>query len=240
VEGLDCDVEAGSGFGIFTLYCSKVEIKVSYAPNNDPAISNPVPADNSTGVTIAPVLNITVSDLDGDSMNITWFSNSSGSWVAFGTNNSVGNGTYHQTMSNASVNGQWWYWKVNVTDGTDSVESSVFSFYTGYESKIKNTGSTNFSGYLLMQVQFYDTVLEDWFLVVEPVNETTPRNIVVGGELGLDTIFNGLVETSVLLSERGNGTYRVYAAFCDPDGEVLVCDDESLMEDCYEFMLTDS
>jgi hypothetical protein len=240
VDDLDCDVEAGSGFGIFTLYCSKVEIRVSYVPNNDPAISNPVPADNSTGVIIAPLLNITVSDLDGDSMNITWFSNSSGSWFAFGTNNSVGNGTYHQTMSNASVNGGWWYWKVNVTDGTDSVESSVFSFYTGYESKIKNTGSTNFSGYLLMQVQFYDEVLDDWFLVVEPVNETTPRTIVVGGELGLDTIFNGRVETQVLLSERGNGTYRVYAAFRDPDGDVLVCDDESLMQDSYEFTVTDT
>jgi PKD repeat protein len=240
VENLDCDVEAGSGFGIFTLYCSKVEIRVSYVPNNDPVISNPVPADDSTGVTIAPMLNITVSDLDGDSMNITWLSNSSGSWVAFGTNNSVGNGTYHQTMSNASVNGAWGYWKVNVTDGTDSVESSVFSFYTGYQSKIKNTGSTNFSGYLLMQVQFYDEVLEDWFLVVEPTNETTPRTIVVGGELGLDTIFNGRVETSVLLSEHGNGTYRVYACFRDPDGDVLVCDDDTLMSDTFEFTLTDN
>ena len=192
------------------------------------------------GISIAPVLNITVSDLDGDSMNITWLSNSSGSWVAFGSNISVGNGTYHQTMSNASVNGMWWYWKVNVTDGTDSVESSVFSFYTGYESKIKNTGSTNISGYLLMQVQFYDTVLEDWFLVIEPVNESSPRTISVGSELGLDTIFNGRVETQVLLAERGNGTYRVYACFRDPDGDVLVCDDETLMSDSYEFTVTDT
>ena len=93
-----------------------------------------------------------VSDPNGDNMNITWLSNSSGSWQVFGTNSSVGNGTYHQTMSNASVNGQWWYWKVNVSDGTNTNISDVYKFYTGYESKIENTGTTNISGYLLMQV----------------------------------------------------------------------------------------
>jgi hypothetical protein len=242
VTNLDCDIESEyqQGGPGFTLYCSKVEIRVTYTSNNPPSISNPVPADNSTGITIAPMLNITVSDPNGNNMNITWLSNSSGSWVAFGSNNSVGNGTYHQTMSNASVNGQWWYWKVNVSDATTTIQSNVYKFYTGYESKIENTGSTNFSGYLLMQVQYYDEELEDWFLVHERINETTPRTINAGGQLGLDTIFNPGVETQYLLSERGNGTYRVYAAFCDPDGDVLVCDDDTLMSDTYEFTLTDT
>ena len=87
---------------------------------------------------------------------------------------------------------------------------------------------------------FYDDVLEDWFLVHERINETTPRTILVGGQLGLDTIFNPGVETQNLLSERGSGIYRVYACFRDPDGDVLVCDDESLMEDTYEFTVTDT
>jgi len=34
---------------------------------------------------------------------------------------------------------------------------------------------------------------------------------------------------------HGSGTYRVYAAFRDPDGDVLVCDDDSLLEATYEF-----
>jgi len=34
------------------------------------------------------------------------------------------------------------------------------------------------------------------------------------------------------------GTYRVYVAFRDPDGNVLVCDDDSLMEATYEFTIT--
>ena len=242
VKDLDCDVEAEDKMfpPPFTLYAAKVEIRVTYTPNNDPVSGNPVPADGSTGVTIAPVLNITVFDGDGDSMNITWLSNSSGSWVAFGTNNSVGNGTYHQTMSNASVNGQWWYWKVNVTDGYTYVESSVYKFYTGYESKIKNTGSTNISGYVFMQVQYYDEEIEEWVVFTDCQNDTTPRTILAGEQLGLDTIFNGKVNTSDLIGSHGNGTYRVYACLRDPDGDVLVCDDETLMEDSYEFTVTDN
>jgi len=200
------------------LYCSKVEIRVTY--NAGPAISNPVPVNGSTGISIAPVLNITVYDGDGDLMNITWLSNSSGSWQTFGTNSSVQSGTYHQIMSNASENGQWWYWKVNVSDGTNYTVSDVFSFYTGVESKINNTGSTNFSGYLLMKIEFYNTSLEEWVVEQVVVNETTPRVFNVGSVLALDTIFNAeCVNTSSF--QNGNGTYRVWACLRDPDGNVL-------------------
>ena len=245
VENLDCKVVEGGGIPGFTLYCSGLEVRVTYTPAYPPEISDPYPTNGSTGVSICPVLNITVSDTNGD--NITWLSNSSGSWVAFGTNNSVGNGTYHQTMSNASVNGQWWYWKVNVTDGTTYVESSVYKFYTGCQSKIVNTGSTNIRGYLLIQVQFYNETSESWVVADDTVNDSSPRTVLwedpagATGQhiLGLDTIFNGLVNTSNL-SEFGNGIYRIYAAFIDPNGDVLVCDDETLMEDSYEFTVADT
>jgi len=46
-------------------------------------------------------------------------------------------------------------------------------------------------------------------------------------------IFNGLVDTSDLTN--GDGTYRVYAAFRDEYGDVLVCDDETALEAWYEF-----
>jgi parallel beta-helix repeat protein len=247
VEGLDVDVEAGQGMPGFTLFCSRLEVRVTYAPAYSPEISDPYPANGCNGVSISPVLNITVSDQNGDNMNITWLSNSNGSWITFGTNNSVGNGTYHQTMSNASVNGQWWYWKVNVTDGTDSIESSVHKFYTGCQSKLVNTGSTNIKGYLLIQVQFYNETSENWVVADDTINESTPRTVLwedpagaIGQHIfGLDTVFNGLVNTSNLLA-FGNGTYRIYAAFRDPDGDVLVCDDETLMEDSYEFTLSGS
>ena len=243
IANLDCEVRAEQDMGAFTLYCSKVEIRVIYDPL--PAISNPGPGDGSIGISITPTLNITVSDFYGDSMNISWLGNSSGSWQEFGANNSVSNGTYHQIFSNATENGKWWYWKVNVSDGDSYNESNVYKFYTGYQSKINNTGSTNFKGYLLMQVQFYNETSEEWEVADDTVNETSPRTLLwadpTGSEnqniLALDTIFNCLVNTSTL-SSYGNGTYRIYTAFRDPDGNVLVCDDETFLEATYEFTIT--
>jgi len=184
-------------------------------------------------------LNITVSDADADTMNITWLSNSSGSWQVFETNNSVGNGTYHQTFSNATVNGQWWYWKVNVTDGTNYTVSDVYKFHTGYQSKIKNTGSTNIKGYLLIQVQYHyiSNITIAWVVANDTINETSPRTIKSGEQLGLDTIFNSPVNTSNL-SEFGSGTYRIYVAFRDPDGNILVTDNEIELVATYEFTIT--
>ncbi len=81
-------------------------------------------------------------------------------------------------------------------------------------------------------MQYYDS--GEWVLDSEVVNETGVRTISVGGQLGLDTIFNGLVNTDDL-SGFGNGTYRIYVAFRDPDGNILICDDETEMIATYEF-----
>jgi hypothetical protein len=234
IDNLIVEVEA-SIMGVYTVYCSKVDVRVTYNPN--PVISNPYPPSGCKGIMITPVLSITISDPEGETMNITWLSNSSGSWQTFGANISVSNGTYHQTFSNASVNGQWWYWKVNVSDGINTVTSNVFSFYTGYQSKIENIGTTNFTGYLLMQIEFYNTTNSTWILEQVVVNESIPRAINAGSTLALDTLFNpNNVSTSSFTN--GNGTYRVYVSFRDPDGDVLVCDDVTLLEDSYHFIVT--
>ena len=89
----------------------------------------------------------------------------------------------------------------------------------------------NFSGFLLIEVDFLEG--EDWVLDTVVVDETNMSTVTVGGCLGLDTVFNGLVSTDDL--SHGSGAYRVYAAFRDPDGDVLVCDDDSLLEATYEF-----
>jgi PKD repeat protein len=205
--------------------------------NQAPEISNPFPSNGSTGVMISPMLKIIVSDPDSANISITWLSNSSGSWIPFGTNSSVGNGLYAQSFINASVNGQWWYWNVSVDDGKSTNVSDVFKFYTGYQSKIVNTGSTNISGYLLIQVQYYNTTSSTWVVANDTVNETSPRTINISEQFGLDTVFNGLVNTSSL-SDFGSGSYRIYAVFRDPEGNALVCGDESELVATYEFTIT--
>jgi hypothetical protein len=119
--------------------------------------------------------------------------------------------------------------------GAPTYAPSLIITYQNH-SKISNTGFTNITGYLLIQVQFKDG--EEWVVDNDTVNETKSRTIKGGGlllgeELALDTIFNDLVNTNDLT--HGDGLYRVYAAFRDPDGDVLVCDDDSLLEAWYEF-----
>ncbi|UCF13479.1 MAG: M28 family peptidase [Thermoplasmatales archaeon] len=104
------------------------------------------------------------------------------------------------------------------------------------QSKIKNTGSTDIKGYLLIQVHFNDS--GNWVVADDTINESTPRTINSGEQLALDTIFNGLVYTGEQLVEYGNGTYRVYAAFRDPNGNILVTDDETELVATYEFTVT--
>ncbi len=102
------------------------------------------------------------------------------------------------------------------------------------QSKINNTGSTNISGYLLIQVQYNNS--GNWTVDNDTVNETTPRTINSSEQLALDTIFNGLINTNDLT--HGNGTYRIYATFRDDDGNILQCDDDTLLASWWEFTVT--
>jgi len=106
---------------------------VSPENNSAPVFFNMYPANESIGLDTTPVLNVTVSDPDGDLMNISWYSNSSGTWEVFGTNISVGNGTYNQTNANFSDYNTTYWWYVSVSDGFDTNNSSVFHFKTKSE-----------------------------------------------------------------------------------------------------------
>jgi hypothetical protein len=88
-------------------------------------------------------MNITVHDFNDGSLEVRWYSNSSGSWVLFGWNSSVGNGTYHWTNSNFSGYATTYWWNVSVSDGQDAKESSVFHFTTiGADISLGVTPST--------------------------------------------------------------------------------------------------
>jgi PKD repeat protein len=104
------------------------------------------------------------------------------------------------------------------------------------QSKIKNTGSTNIKGYLLIQVQFYNTSQSKWLVDNDTVNETTSRTINSGSQLALDTIFNGRIRASDLT--HGTGTYRVYAALRDPEGNILKTNTGSELKAWWQFSKT--
>ena len=81
-------------------------------------------------------------------------------------------------------------------------------------------------------LEYYNETSSNWtedFTVLDgdiiTVNSST--------EFGIDTVFNGLVNTDDL--SFGNGTYRVYVAFKDPYGNILICDDSTELEAWWEF-----
>ncbi len=104
------------------------------------------------------------------------------------------------------------------------------------QSKIKNTGITDIRGYLLIQVEFQDPRTGQWMLDTKAVDEQTPRLIQSGGLLALDSIFHGLVKTDDL--RHGNGQYRVYAAFCDQQGNVLIDSDQHHLVSAFVFSVS--
>ena len=90
---------------------------------DNPVISSNSPTNNSINIIRNTSVSVTVFDYQGDSMNITWRSNSSGSWVDFGWNVSVGNGTYSQTFSNSTNHNTKYWWSVNISSWTNATYS---------------------------------------------------------------------------------------------------------------------
>jgi len=129
--------------------------------NRIPTITNEGPTNESIDIPVYPQLNITVNDLDGDTLNVTWYSNSSGTWQAFGTNNSISNGTYHQNNSNFSLYYTTFWWYVTVSDGFNTNTSETFHFTTEHSTLIDiipaqwDIGSTTIGNYNYSTSGFY-------------------------------------------------------------------------------------
>lgn len=101
--------------------------------NISPEFKTPLPTNGSTGQDRPPVVSIIINDDDGDIFNVTWYSNSSGSWQPFGYNNSVTNNTFYQTNNNFSTSNITYYWNVSANDGQPTGannNSGVYHFTT--------------------------------------------------------------------------------------------------------------
>ncbi|GAJ07835.1 unnamed protein product, partial [marine sediment metagenome] len=62
--------------------------------NNAPTQSGEVPANTSTGISLTPICNVTANDADdGDTLTVTFYENTTDSWVLQQTNGSVSPGT---------------------------------------------------------------------------------------------------------------------------------------------------
>jgi len=94
----------------------------------DPIISNENPTNESTGIDMYPLLNVTVTDPQQPMVNVTWSTNAS-SWTQ--TNSSVLSGTtisQRATFANESNTTYWW--SVNVSNAGGYYTNQTFHFTT--------------------------------------------------------------------------------------------------------------
>ena len=113
----------------------------SASEDDEPTVSNILPtqtwenpANMSTGINLLPILNVTVDDAEDDFLNVTWYSNSTGSWLPFGINSSIdtssGEVSISQTNSNFSDNYQTYWWKVEISDDYNGWSNETYYFTT--------------------------------------------------------------------------------------------------------------
>ncbi|MBU0757882.1 MAG: DUF2341 domain-containing protein, partial [Nanoarchaeota archaeon] len=100
-----------------------------------------------------------------------------------------------------------------------------------YVSKLNNTGITNFSGYLILIVEFNNSgTWETAGTVVDDTVSGKLRNISTGHFLNLEVIWNGLDEgIGFDTLSRTSGQYRAVAKITDPSKNILYNDDGTPM-----------
>ena len=114
-------------------------------------ISSPYPANESVDVELTPTLNITINDADGNLMNITWYSNSSGSWEIFGTGGLFPQNNYSYGFEDASDLDDWTTTGIRhdsatfANSGTYSLEIEGASEYACHNLSIANYSKVNIS-----------------------------------------------------------------------------------------------
>jgi len=183
----------------------------------DVVFSNPYPAHNSVNL-VPPVetTNITVVTNEGNTLNLTWQSNHSGSWNDYGANNSVGNGTYNQSTDDIFTElGTNYYWRVTADNGSGTTTSSIYRFTTrvapgnpyGLNAWQNVTGSLN--------ITWTKADSDDYTLVV--MNQTayptsiTTGNVIYNGTLSYynDTQYNA---TNYYTLFAFNTTYSIFSS----------------------------
>ncbi len=109
--------------------------------NEAPQQTNPFPAQEETSISLGPTLRITISDQEGDGLDVYFRTNASGSWTTIGSNTSIHNGTYRQQTNDMDSYLTMYWWSINLTDGS-SWTNETYTFTTkGNDAPIQSNPS---------------------------------------------------------------------------------------------------
>jgi len=103
------------------------------------APSSPSPLNGVTGVSTSPTLSVNVSDLDGDTMDVSFYNAFDDSLI--GTDTSVISGGTASVIWSGLSAGTTYNWYAIADDGYGTTQSSDWSFTTNYVPNAPNTPS---------------------------------------------------------------------------------------------------
>jgi len=161
-----------------------------------PQVSAPSPTNGSTNIDVPPSnFSISINDLNGDNMNITWKTNESGSWATFnvtnGSGSGVGNGTYSATNTSwvYTFTTKYW-WSVNVTDG-NGWTNQTYSFTTrsSYTPNPPASFSATANGRFQIDLSwtdhsYADTTRVEWNTSDDPTWNVGDHNLLYNSSTG--------------------------------------------------------
>ncbi len=126
--------------------------------NNAPTNSNPTPLSGAINQELNPRISIQISDINADTMDVTFRTNVSGSWVTIGTNSTVSNGTYSQLPTSFTSFSTKYFWSVNTTDSTNWA-NNTYNFTT--RSKYTPAAPASFSAITINRTIISTTWTDD-------------------------------------------------------------------------------
>lgn len=122
-----CDLDQHSS-------CTNWQGPYSFEVNAPPQLSGATPTGGESVGTTSPELSVDVSDLNGESVDVTFTNADNGNTLATRTVNG-GSGTATYSWSGLSE-GQSYSWEVSATDGTESASSGPHDFVVNGEPEV--------------------------------------------------------------------------------------------------------
>jgi len=213
--------------------------------NDQLTIYSPYPTNNSINISLTPTCHISVTDPEGDDINVTFASNYTGAWVNYQTNYTVNNGTYYWAFTGASSYGTTYYWRVYADDDTYNI-SRAYIFTTLEMQIISDISPENGATYICpccdgmcfnitneeghnMNITIYrnDTQFTDFYVVNKYINVSNGRycfcldghiNDSIYYPMQFDTTYYWYINyTDIVTDTSNNSEVFSFTTVADPD-----------------------
>jgi len=126
---LRCSQRVADGYELSVLWYNSSEFTILNTAPTQSSLNSPTGGAINQLLTVT--LNITITDIDGDNMNISFYDSSDDSLLE--TNNNLSNGSYATYEWSGLGYSTTYEWYVNITDGINTSKSQNWSFTTKTE-----------------------------------------------------------------------------------------------------------